>query len=316
VTHRFCSRWRCLGAALITAGGLAGCAGRATAKPTSASSNPSASSGRSTEPSARPPAVTLASCGAAVDVSSLHAVHHFTESPDDVAIDPAGRLWVTAREVNLLISVNADGSGVTSQSVAGGPEGIAINASGMYVVQQNLNAIAAITPTRHALITFPNRTANAGTDGIGSDPATQRLLVPDSPTGQLFAVPLTGPPTPQLIAGNLGRPVAATTDSAGDIIVASESAPGLTVLTPAGSRHTLGHFANLDEVVAFAGLLYVTDLDHHDVVAVDPLSGVSVPIAVNLPAPQGLAVTSTGDLEIVDATTNMLYSMPACGAQR
>jgi hypothetical protein len=34
---------------------------------------------------------------------------------------------------------------------------------------------------------------------------------------------------------------------------------------------------------------------------------------VNLPAPQGLAVTAQGMLEIVDATTDTLYSLPACG---
>jgi hypothetical protein len=37
-------------------------------------------------------------------------------------------------------------------------------------------------------------------------------------------------------------------------------------------------------------------------------------VAIGLPAPQGLAVTATGTLEIVDATTNTLYSMPACGS--
>jgi sugar lactone lactonase YvrE len=140
------------------------------------------------------------------------------------------------------------------------------------------------------------------------------LLVPDSPTGQLFAVPITVSATRRLIATNVGRPVAATVDSAGDIIVASESAPGLVALTPTGSRRALGHFADLDEVVAYAGLLCVTELDRHDVVAVDPASGASVPIAVNLPAPQGLAVTPTGTLEILDAATNTLYAMPACGA--
>jgi NADPH-dependent curcumin reductase CurA len=74
----------------------------------------------------------------------------------------------------------------------------------------------------------------------------------------------------------------------------------------------LGSFSNLDEVVSYAGLLYVADLVHRDVVAVDPASGATRPIVINLPAPQGLAVTSNGTLEIVDATTNELYSAPTC----
>jgi hypothetical protein len=37
---------------------------------------------------------------------------------------------------------------------------------------------------------------------------------------------------------------------------------------------------------------------------------------VRLSTPQGPAVTAIGTLEIVDGTTNTLYSMPACGAER
>ena len=84
-------------------------------------------------------------------------------------------------------------------------------------------------------------------------------------------------------------------------------------MTAAGAVTKIGGFTDLDEVVAYAGLLYVTELNRHDVVAVDPTSGASRALAVNLPAPQGLAVTADGTLEIADATTDTLYSVPACG---
>src|SRR6202049_2522990 len=148
------------------------------------------------------------------------------------------------------------------------------------------------------------------------DAAAVRLLIPDSPTGQLFAVPLSGAAVPKLLASNLGRPVMAAVDAAGNIFVANESSPGLVMITASGSRQAVGRFNNLDEVVAYGGLLYVTDLNRRDVVAVNPATGAAVPIAVNLPAPQGLAITGSGTLEIVDATTNTLYSLPACGAGR
>jgi sugar lactone lactonase YvrE len=241
-------------------------------------------------------------------------VHHFTVSPDDITVDAGGRLWVTAREANLLIGMDPAGGAVTTQDAPGGPEGVVADGASLYVAQQNLNAVQQVAPTSRTLVTLPNHTSNAGIDGIAIDVANHRLLIPDSPTGELFAVPLSGPATPELLASGLGRPVAAATDDAGDIIVASESSPALTVLTRAGVRRSLGHFTDLDEVVGYAGLLYVAELDRHDVVAVDPASGASVPVAVNLPAPQGLAVTASGTLEIVDATTNALYSMPSCGA--
>ncbi|PZR83480.1 MAG: hypothetical protein DLM65_01695 [Candidatus Aeolococcus gillhamiae] len=256
---------------------------------------------------------TLASCGAARDVRALTPIHSFSVSPDDLAIDARGRLWVTARQANQLIGLSGTGASVSTQTVSGGPEGVASSGSTLYVAQQDLNAIVAVTAPAHTVVTFPNHSAHAGIDGIAVDTIGERLLVPDSPTGQLFAVSLTAVAGPRLLASGLGRPVAATTDPSGNVFVASEASPGLTELSPSGARRSVGHFADLDEVVYHAGLLYVTELDHRDVLAVDPSTGAAVPVAVNLPAPQGLAVTSAGTLDIVDATTNRLYSTPACG---
>lgn len=256
---------------------------------------------------------TLASCDAPRPLSALSVVHRFSVSPDDITVDATGRLWVTARSANLLVGMSVTGTAVTAQHVGGAPEGVAADGSALYVAQQDLNAVVAITPTARTVITLPNRTSNPGIDGIAVDAPNRRLLIPDSPTGQLYAMNLTGTPTPTLLSSGLGRPVAATVDAAGDIVVASESPPGLSVLSSSGARRSLGSFSDLDEVVWYGGLLYVTDLGHGDVLAVDPSSGAAAPVAVGLPAPQGLAVTATGALEIVDATTDTLYSMPACG---
>ncbi|MGA8667664.1 MAG: hypothetical protein WB804_12445, partial [Candidatus Dormiibacterota bacterium] len=57
---------------------------------------------------------TLAACGSAVTRSALTVIHHFTVSPDDIAIDSSGRLWVSAREAGQIIGLNQDGSGVTT----------------------------------------------------------------------------------------------------------------------------------------------------------------------------------------------------------
>lgn len=257
---------------------------------------------------------TLAGCAPAVPRSALKVIHHFAVSPDDIAIDTSGRLWVSAREVDQLISLNQDGSGVTTTTVTGGPEGVAVVASAIYVAQQNINAIEEVTPVRHEVVTLPNHTANAGIDGISVAATSQTLLVPDSPAGTLLEVSTTGPPAPRVIATHLGRPVAASAGPSGEIFVASESSPGLVKVTAAGTVTRIGAFTDLDEVVAHAGLLYVTELNRHDVVAVDPASGASRAVAMNLPAPQGLTVTANGILEIVDATTNTLYSLPTCGA--
>jgi streptogramin lyase len=257
--------------------------------------------------------ITLASCAAPVSSTALHLVHRFGVSPDDIAVDASGDLWVSARTANEVFRLRADGTTVSTVTVAGGPEGVAVDASGVYVAQQNVNAIEEVAPQRHVVMTFPNHTSNAGIDGINVGPVAQTLLVPDSPNGTLIELSLAGTPAARVLAGSLGRPVAATADPQGDVFVASESSPGLVEVTPSGTVRPLGRFTDLDEVVYYAGLLYVTELNRRDVVAVDPTSGASVAIAVNLPAPQGLAVTAAGILEIVDATTNRLYSLPTCG---
>ena len=302
---------------VLTSVTLAACASTAGNRPARATPTPQTPATTATPPTIATPTpastTTLAACAAAVTRTALHVVHRFTVSPDDIAIDTSGRLWISAREVDQLISLNPDGSGVATVTVPGGPEGVAVAASGIYVAQQNVNAIEQITPQRRGVMTFPNHTANAGIDGIALGTNGQTLLIPDSPNGTLLELSLIGPPGPRVIATHLGRPVSAAAGASGDIFVASESSPGLVVVSSTGAVRRIGGFNDLDEVVAYAGLLYVTELNHHDVLAVDPTSGASVRLAVNLPAPQGLAVTAGGTLEIVDATTDTLYSLPACG---
>jgi hypothetical protein len=298
---------------------LAGCSSAVSPTPSGSSPTPPTPAAVATPstvatPVPTAPATTLAACAAAVTRTALHVVHRFSVSPDDIAIDASGRLWVSAREAGQVFGLNPDGSGATTVVVPGGPEGVAVAASGTYVAQQNLNAIAEITPQRRQVIALPNHTANAGIDGIATGAAGETLLVPDSPNGRLLELSLVGPANPRVVATHLGRPVSAAAIPSGEIIVASESSPGLVALTPGGAVRKIGGFTDLDEVVAYAGLLYVTDLNRRDVVAVDPASGASVPLAMDLPAPQGLAVTANGTLEVVDATTDTLYSLPACGA--
>jgi hypothetical protein len=258
---------------------LAGCASsgahtQATAIPTPASAMPS--------PTATPSrTTTLASCAAPVSRTALHVLHRFSVSPDDIAVDASGRLWITARTANQVFTLNPDSGAVSATGLTGGPEGIAIAPSGIYVAQQNLNAIERVSPQPRELATFPNHTGNAGIDDIALGATGESLLIPDSPNGTLLQVSLTAAPTPRVIATRLGRPVSAVSFS-GDIFVASESAPGLVAVTPGGSVRRIGAFTDLDEVVSYGGLLYVTQLNRHDLAAVDPASGASAVLAVDL----------------------------------
>jgi DNA-binding beta-propeller fold protein YncE len=261
-------------------------------------------------PSAMPRLATIQQCPPPRTAQALTALHHFSVSPDDVAVDRSGRLWITSRTANELFTLTSNGTPMATLTIPGGIDGVAADGSAIYAVEQNLNSIVSVAHGFPLILHLSNTTPNAGIDGVWLD-AQHRLLIPDSPTGQLYGLAL-GSATPQLIASHLGRPVAAISMS-GQTFIASETPPGLLVVAINGATHTLGNFSDLDEVVSYAGLLYVADLERHEVVAVDPVSGATRAVAVDLPAPQGLAVTAAGTLVIVDATTSDVYSAPTCG---
>ena len=159
------------------------------------------------------------------------------------------------------------------------------------------------------LLTLANHTANAGVDGIGYDAAHQQLLIPDSPNGNLLAYSVGGGTT--VLRRGLGRPVAATTDPAGNVYIGMENAPGVLVVSPAGTARSFGSFSQVDEVVYLNGLLYVADLAG-TVDAIDPSSGQSTPLVTAASAPQGLAATANGTLILVDETTHVVASLAPC----
>ena len=158
--------FRC--AALVVAIAATGCASSVAHTPGAHTSTPQSPATTAAPTATSTPAVTttIADCAAPVTGTALHVVHHFGVSPDDIAVDAAGRLWVTAREANQLISMNPDGTAVTTTAVTGGPEGVAIAGSSVYIAQQNVNAIAEVAPHAGLVIALPNHTANAGVDGI------------------------------------------------------------------------------------------------------------------------------------------------------
>ena len=139
---------------------------------------------------------------------------------------------------------------------------------------------------------------------------SQTLLIPDSPNGALLGYSLaTG--TTTILRRGLGRPVAATTDPAGNLYIGMENRPGVLVVSPTGATRSLGSFSQVDEVVYVDGLLYVADLGG-TVNAIDPATGQSRPLVSPAPNPQGLASTADGTLILVDETTHLVATLTPC----
>jgi hypothetical protein len=293
---------------------LAGCASplpQAVTRTPAASVAPTIAT--TTPPSATSRPATLNGCPPAQPEAQLTVLARIAASPDDVTVDRAGNLWVSALDARVISELSATGKLLATVSDPGGPEGMVELPDGRFVVaDQVANALGIFHPgdTRVSqLLTLTNHTANAGVDGIGYDAAHQQLLVPDSPNGTLLAYPVGGATT--VLRRGLGRPVAASTDPAGNTYVGMENAPGVLAVSATGATRSLGSLAQVDEVVFLNGLLYVADLAG-TVEAIDPGTGQSARLVTAAPAPQGLAATRAGTLILVDETTHVVASLAPC----
>ncbi len=293
---------------------LAGCtssAPPAVSRTLAASVSPTVATTAPTSATGQP--ATLNGCPAARTEAQLTVLARVAASPDDVTVDRAGNIWVSALDARLITELSASGKLLATVSDPGGPEGIVELPDGrLAVADQVANALGVFRPGDvrvSRLLTLTNHTANAGVDGIGYDAAHQRLLVPDSPNGTLLAYAAGGATT--VLRRGLGRPVAATTDPGGNMYIGMENVPGVLVVSPTGATRSLGSFSQVDEVVYVNGLLYVADLAG-TVDAIDPVTGQSKRLVSPAPAPQGLAATADGTLILVDETTHVVAALTPC----
>src|SRR5205823_12381046 len=168
-----------------------------------------------------------------------------------------------------ISSVTLNGTVTVLLSGLRGPEGMVVLPDGKLIfAEQNTNRILALAPgarTPTVLRTIPGITGQAeckhGIDGIAWDASTNTIIVPDSPTGDVYSLSLDGK-TLTLLASGITRPVGATVDDHGNIYVADECGGAIWRITPGGATTRIGGFGMPDDV-AFDphGNLLVIDLE-------------------------------------------------------
>lgn len=297
--------------AMSLAGVLAACSSASSLASPSAPSQHSGSGASAT--------ASLSRCPAAVRLASLAMLAHLTGNPDDVTVDADGVLWVSDRDGNRILQLSPQGAMLHSFADPHGPEGIVVLGDGTVIVaQQVTNRLDVLHPGTGAFSTWLQLGATSsptqGVDGIGIDGDT--VLVPDSARGRLLTVPVgagdaAGAAT--VVAGNLGRPVAAVRAPSGGYLVALENQPGLTLVRPGtpGSTPVL-HLVSLDDLALVNGLVYATDLGDQSVIAVDPATDATRTLVTGAGAPQGLARTPNGELLLVDSNAQVLVRLRPC----
>ncbi|HEX7737244.1 MAG TPA: hypothetical protein VF458_20530 [Ktedonobacteraceae bacterium] len=237
--------------------------------------------------------------------------------PDDLAFDPSGHLVFSDVFRGVVARLNADGSVTTLVEGLAEPEGLVYLRNGTLIIaEQQTNRILAYSAVNSSLTVLRvlpgrpgNMTCKNGVDGIALDPTTNTLIIPDSPTGNVYRMSLDGKRL-TLLATRISRPVGATVDSQGNIFVADECGGALWQITPAGRITRIGGFGMLDDVACdHHGNLLVTDLKAtiHALVRIRRLTGKREILANRgLIEPQGLLIDNRDNIYLSDDFANKI----------
>ncbi len=299
LTHRFLWVWMLLCLTLLTAcGGAPAVQGATTRSPA-----PTFTS--------TPSPLPTATLGPAPDHYNAYLLLQGNLHPDDLAFDLQGRLLFSDERNGTVSRLNADGTVTVLLRGLPGPEGIVVLGDGtMIIAEQTTHSIASLAPgasTPVVIRKLPGTPSTArckdGVDGIGFDPTTNTLIIPDSPTGEVYRLSLDGQ-TLTLLASGLVRPVGAAVDRQGVIYVADECGGALWKIAPSGEKTRIGGFGMLDDV-AFdpQGDVLVTDLQAniHALIRLNLATGQRQTLASDgFIEPQGLAVDTQGNIYVSD----------------
>ncbi|WP_069805301.1 hypothetical protein [Thermogemmatispora onikobensis] len=253
------------------------------------------------------------------------AAHHYRSHlllrgygrPDDLALDTQGNLFFSDAYNGTINRLNRDGTvSVLARGLAA-PEGLVVLQNGTIIIaEQRTNRLLLLMPGAQmplVLRTLPgtpgSQPCKAGIDGIAFDRTTQTLIVPDSPTGEVYRMSLDGR-TLQPLASGIARPVGATVDGAGNVYVADECGQAVWRISPNGHKVRFGGFGMPDDVAWDGhGNLLVIDLAPavHALIRLQPATGQRETLASQgFIEPQGLVIDQHDHIYVADDYANMI----------
>lgn len=246
-----------------------------------------------------------------------HLILQGVGRPDDLAFDQQGRLLFSDEIDGTISRLNADGSVTVLLVDRAGPEGLVVQPDGTIIfAEQDTNRIVSLAPgsrTPTVLRVLPGTPSTAackhGVDGIAFDPTTNTLIVPDSPTGDVYRMSLDGK-TLTLLASGIVRPVGAGVDDQGNIYIADECGNAIWRITPAGKTTRIGGFGMPDDVIPDGyGNILVIDLQPsiHALIRLNPTTGRRETLASQgFIEPQGLVIDGQGNIYVADDYANII----------
>jgi sugar lactone lactonase YvrE len=233
-------------------------------------------------------------------------------SPDDLAIMPSGDILFGDFSNKSLNILRPGSSPVALATGFTEPEGIVVTKDGAIIVaEQKNNSLVEVNPTTGAkktLRVIKNTTGKDGIDGLGLDPFTGDILVPDSPHGTLLRMSRDGSKLTTIATGFV-RPTGAAVEANGSILVADEFGNVVYRLSKTGRRTFVAHIYQPDDVVVGpSGTIYVNCLNGN-IWAINPKTLVRRVLVSGLKLPHGLGVDKNG-LVLAEAGRNRILRVP------
>ncbi|HZU11248.1 MAG TPA: hypothetical protein VFB58_00265 [Chloroflexota bacterium] len=231
--------------------------------------------------------------------------------PDDIAVDTSGRL-VWGNLARGTIERLQGGRVFTIARGLSVPEGVIPRRHDLVVAEQGLDRVVSLHGRKvQVLVALVPVSGQEGVDGIGRDPRTGDLLIPDSPRGTVIRTAANGLRS-SIIARNLGRPVDAAVDRRGDVLVPDEHLGTLVVIPPRGRIRYRGSFSTPDDVaVSSNGVIWVTSLGDGGLWRLTNAG--TTRVLGGLANPQGLTLDRCGDPIIVEQNTARIVRLLLTG---
>ena len=217
-------------------------------------------------------------------------------SPQGVAVDAAGNVYVTDIGLQEVFKITPGGTQTTVGSGLEVPEGVAVDGAGnVYITDSQVDAVFKVTPGG------VQTTVGSGFDypvGVAVDGAAN-VYVSDPFVDAVFKITPEGAQT--MVGGGYNTPAGVAVDAAGNVYVADTFDATVFKVTPGGTQTMIGSGLISPAAVAVdaAGDVYITDSATDTVYEVTP-AGTQSTVSSGLDVPNGVAADGPGNLYVAD----------------
>jgi trimeric autotransporter adhesin len=253
-----------------------------------------------------------------VDPGTLTAVGSGWKSPQGVALDGAGNLYVADATANT-VSLFAPGA-TTATTVGTGlsqPSAVAVDGAGNVYIGDSGNGRIVEVPMQAGVLNNSAQSVvmaglNGTTTGLATD-YTGSLYVADSGNKRVLRITNTSgtlnPSYTATIGTGFKAPVAVATDSKGDVFIADQDANDVVEITPLSSAQVqVGSSLSGPSGLAVdpAGSVYIADSGNYRIIKIPNENGSlnendKYQIGQTIAKPNGLALDPKGNLYVTDS---------------